>query len=596
MKYPMFEDIAKSREMVANFGGLNQTMSCQEGEFANMKNMTADYYPILSPREKRGFCRKLTKPLGILDKEDLMWVDGDSLYKNGQKVTLTGVTIDSSTEKTMAKMGAYVVIFPDKIWYNSDNGECGYIEKAFSQATGKSVEFTLVDQNGNSVTYHDEKYYETNKPKSGDYLLQTVNDITSLKTWSDSTNMWVTVSSTYYKIKATNIGKDFEKNDGVKVTINNNTANWDYAKKLFINDEGSGNLSNNLFIVNKANDYIVVTGILKENKTFTNMPIKVERKTPDLAFITECNNRLWGCSTDGHEIYCCKLGDVKNWNCFMGISTDSYAATVGSDGKFTGAVTFQSNPIFFKEDYMIKVTVSSTGAHQVKEIAVRGVQKGSEKSLTSINEVLYYKAKNDICAYSGSLPFSISEKLGIERYKDAVGGSLGDKYYLSMTDEKGKAHLFCYNTRKGMWHEEDDTEVMFFCKHSDELYYIDYKDKMLKSVSGTLPYDVPEKKKEGKFDWFVESGEIGYGIGGKKYVSRISVRLSLDVGTNVDFYIQYDSDGHWEHKFNMAGKGIKAFYIPVIPKRCDHFKWMLKGNGNAKIISISKTLEEGSDL
>ena len=118
----------------------------------------------------------------------------------------------------------------------------------------------------------------------------------------------------------------------------------------------------------------------------------------------------------------------------------------------------------------------------------------------------------------------------------------------------------------------------------------------MKSVRGTLPYDVEEKETEGKFDWFVESGNLGYSMPDNKYVARINVRITLEFGTNADFYLQYDSDGVWEHKFNMSGKGTRTFTIPVIPKRCDHFKYKLAGKGGCKIHSITKTIEQGSDI
>jgi hypothetical protein len=315
-----------------------------------------------------------------------------------------------------------------------------------------------------------------------------------------------------------------------------------------------------------------------------------------MAFITECNNRLWGCSKDGHEIYCCKLGDVKNWNVFAGISTDSWAATIGSDGKFTGAITFLGYPMFFKEDGFIKIAVSATGGHQVKETKCRGVQKGSEGSLVILNETLYYKSSNCICAYNGSLPFSISDDLGEVRYYEAVAGTIDDRYYISMKDEKGIYNLFVYDSKNGIWCKEDNTEVLYFCKHFDDLYYIDVKDNQMKSIRGTLLYDVPEKSTEGQFDWFVESGNIGYSSPDNKYVARINLRITLEFATNVDFYMQYDSSGGWEHQFNMSGKGTRTFTVPIIPKRCDHFKYKIIGKGGCKIHSITKTLEQGSDI
>jgi hypothetical protein len=177
-----------------------------------------------------------------------------------------------------------------------------------------------------------------------------------------------------------------------------------------------------------------------------------------------------------------------------------------------------------------------------------------------------------------------------------VAGSVGDSYYVSMRDSKGKYSMFAYDSKNGIWCKEDDTEALCFCRHKDDLYYIDHKDNTMKSVGGSLPYDVPEKATEGKFDWYVESGPIGYTSPDNKYIARINLRITLEFGTNVDFYLQYNSSGEWEHKFNMSGRGTRTYSVPIVPKRCDHFKFKIVGKGDCKIHSVTKTIEEGSDV
>ncbi len=596
MRFPRLQETSRYREMTTVFGGYNHQISCSEGQFFDMKNMTSKYFPVLSPRGNRGIVKTFTNPQGILDKEDLWWVDNKVLYRNGEEVTLDGITLTDESPKTLAKMGAYIIIMPDRVWCKANdddlNLECGYME---NKTEAKGVTINICEASGKTITWHNAEYYNTIEPKDGDYMMSVnSNGKPSLKVYSATTSIWMTVASTYVQITASGIGKGFEKEDGVKITTNDVSESLD---NIFINKEEDGkHYSTNTYIVDKTDNAITIPGIYKGSVTsFPNMTVTVERKVPDMAFITECNNRLWGCSTDGHEIYCCKLGDVKNWNCFRGTSTDSWAATVGSDGKWTGAITYLGYPMFFKEDSLIKIAVSSTGGHQTKETICRGVQNGSGRSLTVLNEILYYKSASGICGYNGSLPYSISDELGDVAYHDAVAGAIGDKYYISMRDNKGAYSLFVYDTKAGIWCKEDNTKVMAFCKHRDELYYVDSKDNTMKSVGGTLLYDVPEKATEGKFDWFVESGTIGYSSPDNKYVGRINLRITLDVGTDVGFFLQYDSCGEWEHKFSMSGTGTRTFSIPIIPKRCDHFKYKISGRGHCKIHSITKTVEEGSD-
>jgi hypothetical protein len=64
----------------------------------------------------------------------------------------------------------------------------------------------------------------------------------------------------------------------------------------------------------------------------------------------------------------------------------------------------------------------------------------------------------------------------------------------------------------------------------------------------------------------------------------------------VSFFAEYDSSGAWEHLFTMTGKELRSFSIPVRPKRCDHMRLKITGVGDAKVYSICKTVEQGSDV
>lgn len=598
MEFPKFTEVKRYRDMVSTFGGYNHRLSCDEGQFYDMKNMTSQYFPALSTRKNRGIVQQMVNPQGVSDQGSLVWMDDGILYIDGERIELDAKFYNKD-KKRITRMGAYVII--NDMWYNTSNGSEGYMSATYITDTieeGKgAVAFTMTKADGTSITWHDAEYYKENEPKNGDYMVSVVNGKATLKVYSASTASWSGVTDTRIKINAEGIDKEFEKGDGVTIAFDNREANWDYAKNIFLGDEFGGSwLSTNTTILEKEENSITITGILDENKHFSNLTLVVMRKVPDMEFVIECNNRLWGCSRDGHEIYCCKLGDVKNWNSFEGLSTDSWAVTIGSDGKFTGAITYMGNPIFFKEDSLIKIYVSGTGAHQVKETKLRGVQEGSEKSLAIVNETLFYKSTTGVMAYTGNMPVSVSDDLGEVRYYDAVASNIDDRYYISMKDKEGKSHLFVYDTKTNIWCREDDTEVMYFCRDEDDLYYIDAKDNKMKSVYGTLLVESEENDTEGKFDWMAESGNIGYASPDNKYISQINIRIALEFGTNVDFYIQYDSSGEWEHKFNMAGKGTRTFSVPVIPKRCDHFKYKIAGKGGCKIYSITKTTEQGSDI
>ena len=192
------------------------------------------------------------------------------------------------------------------------------------------------------------------------------------------------------------------------------------------------------------------------------------------------------------------------------------------------------------------------------------------------------------------MPTEISKAFGDIKYSDAVGGDLDNKYYVSMKDQDDVYHLFVYDTLKGMWHKEDDTKVNEFCRCRHDLYYIDgSKIKAINNYGSFTEQKISENPN--KVEWYIESGIIGMELLDKKYVSRILVRMSLAMGSIVRFFIQYDSQGGYEHVGTMSGHSLRTFTVPILPKRCDHFRIKIEGVGDAKIYSVSKTLERGSD-
>ena len=582
MKLPILNVIPTSRDMIEVFGGYNHNLRINEGEFYDMKNLTSSYYPTLSPRPKRGVYTTLNAPQGMIEKDSLCYIDGTDFVMNGYRVNMGLTTEEGDSVKTLISMGAYVIIMPDKKYINTTNlSDYGNIEA--SVTTSSEVTFELCKLDGIPYDNVESKATEPTVYDNGSLWLDTSSVPNVLKQYSATSAMWISIATTYIRIKATGLGKPFSVGDGITISG--------------IKGEKLTDLNNTMVIQAKGDDFIVVVGILDEETKQTD-PIKVERKMPNMDFIIESENRLWGCrygvALNGkvvNEIYASKLGDFKNWNVFNtpSISTDSYVASVGTDGYFTGAVTHLGYPIFFKENCMHKVYGNYPSNYQIQTTTCRGVQKGCSKSLAIVNEILYYKSRSAICAYDGSLPQEISSALGNEAYSSAVAGSFGNKYYISMADSNGVYHLFVYDTLRGMWHREDNTHIKDFCASRGELYYID-TDNKIKTILGSGTIDTSN------IEWMAETGVIGASSPDKKYLSRIDVRMLLNVGTRVYFYVEYDSTGKWEHLFTMTGKTLQSFTVPVRPRRCDHLRLRMEGNGDAKIFSICKTTEQGSEI
>ena len=584
MRYPQLKVQATTREMVDAFRGYNHNLRISDGEFFNMKNMTSDYYPVLSPRGKRGFYVKPASPQGLIEKDAICYVDGTNFVMGEYTIDMGLSTAAEDCPKQLVSMGAYVIIMPDKKYINTiDITDFGDIEASFESTTDVSFELCTVTGDVYSDTTISPS--APSNPANLDYWIDTSTTPNTLKQYSATSAMWVSIATTYVKISATGIGKAFEEYDGVTISG--------------IADAKLQDLNASLVIQAKGDDYIVVIGILDTvtTQTAATGAIKVERRMPHLDFLIESGNRLWGCrygtAINGdvvNEIYASKLGDFKNWSCFMGLSTDSYTASCGTDGQFTGAITHLGYPLFFKENCVHKVYGNYPANFQIQDTACRGVQKGCHNSLAIVNETLFYKSRGGICAFDGSLPTDASYALGKETYSDAVGGAHGNKYYVSMKHSDGTWHLFVYDTAKGMWHKEDNFHVSAFCSNKGEMYAIDADNRNIITLLGSG--DVYEQS----VPWMIETGEFGLSSPDMKYISRITVRMSMEVGSTAEFYVQYDMSDEWILVCAIRGTSLRSFSIPIRPRRCDHMKLRIVGEGMAKIYSWTKTVEQGSDI
>ena len=592
MEYPTLKVKQKYRQMTDDFRGYSHNLRIGDGEFYDMKNMTSDYYPILSPRGNRGVYASPASPSGLIGKDSLCYVDGTDFVMNEYRINMGLSTAAEDCPKQLVSMGAYVIILPDKKYINTmDVSDFGNIEK--NVVTNGDVSFTLCKVDGSSYTT---EYVQDKAPENPANMALWMDTSTvphTLKQWAATSATWVSVATTYIKISATGIGTNFEQYDGVTISGLADTTLYDSNGIEIVDTSELAALEGAATVWDKGDDYIVVTGILDTTRTISNQ-ITIARKMPNMDFVVEAKNRLWGCrygvAANGevvNEIYASKLGDFKNWNSFLGLATDSWAGSVGTDGQFTGAVTYLGYPLFFKENVLHKVYISEIGAHGIQDTACRGVQKGSHQSLAIVNETLYYKARNGICAYDGSLPVEASYSLGNEVYSDAVGGSHGNKYYISMKDTADSWHLFVYDAAKGMWHKEDDLKVDDFCSCRGEMYAISGGEIITLLGSGT--------KDESPIEWMAQTGPIGTDMPDMKYISRLTIRMSMAVGTRVRFLAQYDSMGDWEQICSITGMNLRSFSVPIQPRRCDHFRLRIEGEGDARIYSITKTIEQGSE-
>ena len=580
-KVPLVAPMRVTRTVTDSFLGYTNALRVPDGAFASMQNLCGDAYPLITTRELRGTVASLTAPRAILGKAALAYIDGTSLNYSGADVTgyltAAGVAISSAVPKSMVSMGSYLLIFPDKLYFNTaDYTDCGSMEAHFTSAG--TVSYAPSDADGGALSDMTVSSSAPTSPANGALWVDTSALPHALRRYSASSAVWVDVAAPYTRISASGIGEAFEANDAV-------TLSGCAVGASAVSDEIAA-LNTTKVISARGDDFIVVPGILDAACSQT-APVTVSRSVPDMDFVVQAQNRLWGCRyglENGkavNEIYASALGDFRNWRRYTGLSGDSYAASVGSDGAFTGAAAYLGQPVFFKENCLHKVYVSPYGAHQIVETACAGVGQGSGASIAEVGGALYYKSRRGVMRYDGSLPQSVSSALGDAEYSSAVAGALGGKYYVSMLDSLGDSCLFVYDTRRGLWYREDGLRVLAFASLGSELYAITDENELI-AIGGSAG------EKEQSVSWSAETGILGYTAAENKYLRCVRVRLQLGKGARALVAVEYDSSGRWETVGRLRGGVTDTLTAFVRPRRCDHFRLRLSGEGDVTLLSIAK--------
>ena len=344
---------------------------------------------------------------------------------------------------------------------------------------------------------------------------------------------------------------------------------------------------NNKDIVIKS---LTADTITVQDKVFTaateeSTAIKLERKVPDMDFICESENRLWGCSNEAQTIYASSMGDPTNFNVFEGLSTDSYALAVGTEGDFTGCCKLTSSVLFWKETKLHKILGGYPSEYSLYTYDIEGLQAGCHKSLQVINEVLFYMGLHGVYAYSGGTPSLISANFGERHFTEAVGGSDGDTYYLCVK-EGSFHHFLVYETRAGIWVKEDATKAVDFARIGKDMYFMDGSGSVWLADSG---------QDEAGLEWLAQFTPFYETAQGRKTYSRLLLRVELPRGSYLTAEVRCDGRP-WRSCGKVVGREGDVVPLRIALNRCDKFEIRLQGKGPCTILSMLREFSVGSDV
>ena len=603
MNLPYVQELEQEVEFVQSFNGFNHNLRCDRGEFYDMKNMTGDYAPVLSTRSLRSQLLVLSDtPHGLFTKDYVYYVSGTTLvwgYAEDNVWTEVGRITGglSATDKQIADIGAKVLILPDKkifdcdthtlsnaTYYYEDNTWTRVVEGVSYTTTGE-LKFTPSTLEGDPITYTSSATEPEDKTV---YWLNTTNN--TVLRYNEALSMWQQLDNVYLKVEpyleygAAGAGSDAtEWLNNFKATINK-LKDYDTVNiKVKNYDSSYGELGGDTVIFHRGDGFFTIVG-LQPTQFTTGFEFK--NRFPDMAYITSLNNRIWGCSADGREIYASKLGDPTQWYNYAGLAGDSFAATVGSDGNFTGAIAYNNNVLFFKKDRLHKVMGNYPSNFQVAEYTVNGVAEGMGDTLSVVNGYCFFLGEENVMIYDGSLPRSCSEQFGDLRFTSAIAGQQMNKYYLFADDS-----MYVFDTEGGNWWKEDDAPMEFASTYFNQLYSIHEVEDDQGNTRHVLTKEVGDY--EGTMDWFVETGDLGLDTPYQKYISKVVMRIAFDGSAYAE--ISYDGK-EFTRVWVKTSENLRSYNININVKRCDHFRLRVGGEGIAKIYSLGYNVETGSEI
>lgn len=309
--------------------------------------------------------------------------------------------------------------------------------------------------------------------------------------------------------------------------------------------------------------------------------LTIKTSTPDLDFICSSNNRIWGVCNEDNTVYASALGDPTTFFDYTGES-GSYSLAIGSEGDFTGICNYGGSVLVWKENILHKILGNYPSEYYMVDYPVFGVQKGSEKSLVVINNVLYYKGVFGIYQYGGNTPQNISANLGNDIYTNAVAGTDGRKYYINMADAAGAYHLYAFDLLHGLWMKEEDGQMPAITNLDQDLFFVK-SGALYRTGSSVDP--LLEWKGE-----FVETTEDTFS---RKGYLKLFVRLDMTTGSSLKIYAKEDRRVYREIYSKSAGNDV-TLLVPIRLGRCDRWQLKFEGTGEVIIRAIGRERVEGS--
>ena len=576
------DGISKWRSVT--FGGIVHTLGAGNGDIWDDENLVSDNAPVLTTRKAEhkittgfpGTCGCLQIGPG---ENDTIQLGPSSITYKGAAAHFPSTWYSFSTVQTLTPFNNYAIIMPARYWIRTD--VVAVVDTLPESANVGDVYCVPVEVLNGSTQYNDCYAWDGNDWTFVQKICGTIDaELGSVSvTIGDGTYAGVAAeNNTIYLVSAgTPFTRYFSAGDGL--TLSGDA--FPTERTLVVREVYSDKL---VFYEHSFDDE--ATSVAKS--------ASIARKMPIVSQICVNASRAWGYI--GKTVYASKLGDFKNWNVFDGLSSDSYAVDVLGDGDFTGCASFLGYPVFFKEDAIYKVYGSRPSNFEVIGGAATGCLAG--RSIAVADDTLYYVSRVGVMRYSGGIPSACGDVLGdlFTPTKTAKGFSDGRRYFLW---DGTTSTVLMFDPRREVWHHETISgwagNISYAWRNREGIAFVSTSaDLWAHQSSGTVetvPFFV-------EFADFTEDNSKApqYGANAKG-TSKLQLRMALGEGGTAAVSMKFDSVGDWiTVKEFTAGDVKRSFYLPIIPRRSDHFRIRIEGTGYFELYSLARENYKGSPL